>query len=33
MEKIARGEDQRAALEYSAQQINQLLADYNEFLD
>lgn len=33
LEKIARGDDQRAALEYSARQINQLLADYNEFLD
>ncbi|MGI6693828.1 MAG: ABC transporter substrate-binding protein [Limnochordia bacterium] len=32
LEKIARGEDQRAALEYSAQQINGLLAEYNEFL-
>lgn len=33
LEKVARGEDQRTALEYSAQQINALLAEYNEFLD
>ncbi|NLJ74950.1 MAG: extracellular solute-binding protein [Firmicutes bacterium] len=33
LEKVSRGEDQRAALEYSANQINSLLRDYNEFLD
>ncbi|NLM55315.1 MAG: extracellular solute-binding protein [Firmicutes bacterium] len=33
LERIANGEDQRAALEYSAQQINALLAEYNEFFE
>lgn len=33
LEKIANGEDQRAALQYSADQINALLAEYNEFFE
>jgi sn-glycerol 3-phosphate transport system substrate-binding protein len=33
LEKIANGEDPRAALEYSAEQINALLAEYNEFFE
>lgn len=32
VEKVSRGEDQRAALEYSAKQIEALLAEYNEFI-
>lgn len=32
IEKISRGEDQRAAMEYSAKQIKSLLAEYNEFM-
>ncbi len=32
VEKVSRGEDQRAALEYSAKQIKALLAEYNEFI-
>ncbi len=33
IEKISRGEDQRAAMEYSAQQIKKLLEEYNEFIN
>lgn len=32
IEKISRGEDQRAAMEYSAKQIERLMKDYNEFI-
>lgn len=32
IEKISRGQDQRAAMEYSAKQIEQLMKDYNEFI-
>jgi len=32
IEKVSRGEDQRKALQYSADQVNKLLAEYNEFI-
>ncbi|NLJ80120.1 MAG: extracellular solute-binding protein [Firmicutes bacterium] len=32
VEKVSRGEDQRAAMEYSAEQVNKLIAEYNEFI-
>lgn len=33
LEKIANGEDPKAALKYSAEQVNALLAEYNEFFE